>query len=69
MYVTDGLLFQAMVSCRVRNSSPLRFHLNSSPREAAYERISEVTTSGRTVSSSENDTHSRLSQNTTKLIH
>ena len=58
MYVTDGLLFQATVSCRVRNSSPLHFHLNSSPREAANERISEVTTSGRTASKSGNDTHS-----------
>ena len=48
MYVPDGLLFQATVSCRVKNSSPLRFRLNSAPREAAYERISEVTTSGRT---------------------
>ena len=47
MIVTDGLLFQATVSCRVKNSSPLRFRLNSWPREAAYERISEVT-SGRT---------------------
>ena len=52
MCATDGLLFQATVSCRVRNSSPLRFHLNSSPREAAYERISEVTMPERTTSNS-----------------
>ena len=36
-------LIQAMVSCRVMNSSPLRFPLTSSPREAACDKISEVT--------------------------
>ena len=67
MYVTDGLLFQATDSCRVKNSSPLRFHLNSSPREAVYESSAKSQRQDALLAIV-GLTHI-LSQYTTKLIH
>ena len=40
-------VFQVTGSCRVMNSSPPRFRLNSSPREAAYNTRAEKVTKSR----------------------